>query len=198
MAGKFIVFEGLDGSGQSTQARLLAEKLRAEGRAVILGKEPTGDSKAGLEIAEVLAHRKSVTPKRLQELFVEDRQEHIHKIIMPALNNGAIFIEDRYVMSTYAFGMLDCDFSWLQSLNENFPQPDLTFVLKVRPETSLMRIAARGKPSELFEEKGKLEKISKIYENLASQMKGCYVIDCELPIAKVHAQVLQHLAGVLK
>jgi dTMP kinase len=198
MAGKFIVFEGLDGSGQSTQARLLAEKLRAEGRTVVLGKEPTEDSAAGREVTEVLTHKKSMPPEDLQKLFVEDRKAHLQNSILPALAAGAIVLEDRYSMSTFAFGSVDCDLEWLIELNQGLPWPDATFILKVRPEVSLARIAARGKPAEFFEKKEKLEKVAAAYDALAERFPNCFVLDGELPIEAVHAQVLQHLPGVLE
>ena len=198
MAGKFIVFEGLDGSGQSTQVKLLAEYLRGQGREVVLGKEPTQDSDAGREIVEVLTHKKKISSEKLQELFVIDRKEHLANSILPALQKGAIVVEDRYSMSTFAFGSVSCDLEWLIELNQGLPWPDATFILKVRPEVSLARIATRGKPEELFEKKEKLEKVSITYDLLAQRFPNCFVIDGERSIEEVHAQVLQHLAGVLE
>lgn len=198
MAGKFIVFEGLDGSGQSTQVRLLADKLTADGYEVVLGKEPTIDSAAGREIVEVLTHKKSMSPEDLQKLFVEDRKEHLQKTILPVVSAGKIFIEDRYIMSTLAFGSVGCDMEWLVELNKGLLWPDATFILKVRPEVSLARIAARGKPAELFEKKEKLEKVATAYDSLAKRFPKCFVLDGELSIKEVHAQVLQHLPEVLE
>lgn len=197
MAGKFIVFEGLDGSGQSTQVKLLAEYLRGEGREVEVGKEPTPDSAAGREITEVLAHKKSVSPQRLQELFVEDRRAHLGQSILPALAQGKVFVEDRYVMSTLAFGSLECDPEWLSAINKDFPWPDATFVLKVRPQVSLKRIAARGKSPELFEKEEKLGKVAAAYDALASRFPNCFVIDGEKSIEEVHDQVLQHVRKIV-
>lgn len=198
MAGRFIVFEGLDGSGQSTQVRLLAERLRADGRQVVLGKEPTSDSEAGREIIKALTHQITVSPKRLQELFTEDRRAHLNDVILPALASGAVVVEDRYSMSTFAFGSADCDLEWLIELNKEFPWPDATFILKVRPEVSLKRIAARGKPAELFEKQEKLEKVSAAYDLLARRFPGCIVLDGEGTIEEVQAQVLQHVLKVLE
>jgi dTMP kinase len=198
MAGKFIVFEGLDGSGQSTQARLLAEYLQNKGREVVLGKEPTKDSEAGREIIEVLTHRKSMPSEKLQELFVADRKAHLEAGILPALARDAIVLEDRYAMSTFAFGSVDCDLEWLIGLNKDFLWPDATFILKVHPEVSLERIAARGKPAELFEKKEKLEKVSATYDILAQRFPNCFVLDGERSIEEVHAQVLQHIQKILE
>ena len=198
MTGKFIVFEGLDGSGQSTQVRLLAEYLQAQGREVVLGKEPTMDSDAGKEIIEVLTHKKEMRPEKLQELFVIDRKEHLVNSILPALERGAIVVEDRYCMSTFAFGSVSCDLEWLIELNKGLPWPDATFILKVRPEVSLARISKRGKPAELFEKLEKLEKVNKTYGILAERFPKCFVIDGEKAIEEVHQDVLQRLPEVLE
>lgn len=198
MKGRFIVFEGLDGSGQSTQVKLLAEYLKARGREVVLGKEPTLDSAAGKEIVEVLTHKKDMEPEKLQELFVVDRKEHLVNAILPAIESGAIVVEDRYSMSTFAFGSVSCDLEWLIELNKGLPWPDATFILKVRPEVSLERISKRGKPAEFFEKLEKLEKVSKAYDILATRFPNCFVIDGEKSVEEVHVQVLQHLPGVLE
>ena len=102
--GKFIVFEGLDGSGQSTQAALLRDFLIKNGQEVVLTKEPTKDSLAGQKIREVLNKNTEVSPMYLQGLFAEDRKEHLDKVIVPALKNGMIVISDRYFFSSFAFG----------------------------------------------------------------------------------------------
>lgn len=198
MKGRFIVFEGLDGSGQSTQVKFLAEYLRAHGREVVLGKEPTTESAAGREIIEVLTHKKQMSPKELQELFVMDRKAHLENAILPALAEGKVFIEDRYVMSTLAFGSIACDPDWLRGLNKDFQWPDATIILKVRPEVSLERISGRGKPAELFEKQDKLEKVAAAYDRFATEFPNCFVVDGERTREEVHASVLQHLSGVLE
>ena len=86
--GKFIVIEGLDGSGQSTQAELLKNFLLKEGHKVVLTKEPTQDSEAGKKIKEVLGEAIKLESQLLQELFVEDRKEHLQNLIIPALKEG--------------------------------------------------------------------------------------------------------------
>jgi len=94
--GKFIVFEGLDGSGQSTQAGLLKDFLLEKGYEVILTKEPTIESEAGRKIRKVLDKKLNLSPKELQELFAQDRKEHLENIIIPALKQGKMVISDRY------------------------------------------------------------------------------------------------------
>ena len=111
--GKFIVFEGPDGSGQSTQAELLRVALWSKGRQVLVTKEPTKESEASKKISDALNKRISITPEEFQKLFVEDRRDHLLKTIIPALERGTFVISDRYFFSTLAFGALNCDLDWL-------------------------------------------------------------------------------------
>src|SRR3989344_2833400 len=131
--GLFIVFEGPDGAGTTTHAKLLAERLRKEGKEVVLTAEPT-EGKFGKEISEALtlkgAPGAAPTPKEIQQLFCSDRAEHVMMVIQPALDAGKIVISDRYVPSTLVYGEAqDLPLVWLKSLNTNFIQPDCTFLL---------------------------------------------------------------------
>ena len=197
MHGKFIVFEGLDGSGQSTQAKLLKEFFERQGKSVVMTKEPTAESDAGREIIEVIAKRKTAEPKTLQELFVEDRRAHLKNLILPALEKGDIVISDRYAMSTMAFGAIACDQEWLIEINKEFLWPDITFVLQVRPEVSMDRIHKRGKPEEFFETAEKLAKVSVNYKNLIPRFPNCFGIDGERSIEEVHKRVRAVVQKVL-
>lgn len=195
--GAFIVFEGLDGSGQSTQVRLLSEYLSGQGREVLTTKEPTQNSEAGREIIAVLTHQKTLPPLALQELFAVDRRHHLESEILPALKRGAVVISDRYRWSTYAFGSIDCELEYLMQLNEGFLEPDLTLFLRVRPEVSLERIAKRGKPIELFEKKEKLEKVCLNYDKLAAMFPQTIVLDGEQPIDAIHAEIVKKVEAIL-
>lgn len=186
--GTFIVFEGPDGSGQSTQAKLLAEYLKKQGKEVVLSKEPT-EGRFGVQIRKVLRGESKLGARELQELFVEDRKEHLESLILPALARGAVVVSDRYFFSTIAFGSLECDFEWLRDLNKEFPLPDLTFVLKVSPDVCLARIEERGGEKELFEAKEKLVRVNEAYQKLARLYKNVLCIDGEQPIEKVFADI---------
>jgi dTMP kinase len=195
--GKFIVFEGLDGSGQSTQVGLLAEYLTKIEREVLVTKEPTQDSAAGREILEVLTHQKTLEPLALQKLFAEDRKHHLDTLILPALARGTVVISDRYRWSTYAFGSINCDLEELMALNKSFPEPDITFYMRVSPEVSIQRITKRGKPVEFFEKKEKLEKVSIMYDKLIAMFPASEMIDGERPIPVVHQDIVARLEKIL-
>lgn len=199
--GKFIVFEGLDGSGQSTQAGLLKDFLIKKGFKVVLTKEPTLDSEAGKKIRKILDKKEEVTAEHLQEFFAQDRKEHLEKVIIPALKKGKIVISDRYFFSSFAYGKASgVDLEWLIKINEKFLLPDITFLLKVSPEICLERIEKRNKGKErtLFEEKEKLEKVWKVYEILLSRFKNIYLIDGEKPIEEVFKEILKIIEKDLK
>ncbi|MBI2623190.1 MAG: dTMP kinase [Candidatus Liptonbacteria bacterium] len=198
MPGKFIVFEGLDGSGQSTQTRLLAEFLTRKGREVVITKEPTGESEAGKKIREALAQRIVVTPRGLQELFAEDRQEHLERVILPALTEGKYVISDRYMFSSFAFGAIECDLEWLIELNREFPMPDLAFFLAISPEKAVSRIEKRGKPKELFEETEKLKKVDENYRKLLTRFPCMKLVNGEQSEEAVHAEVVKIVMPVLQ
>ena len=196
--GKFIVFEGPDGSGQTTQASLLEKYFSGLGKNVVLTKEPTLDSKAGLEIKDILNHEKESTPEDLQKLFAEDRKEHLEKVIIPALKEGSIVISDRYFFSTFAFGSLGADLEWLISINDDFILPDATFVLVVKPETSIERIAHRGIKSTLFEKLESLRKVMENYKNLGNRFENMFFIDGERPIGEIHKEIAEKAANILR
>lgn len=174
----FIVFEGLDGSGSTTQAKLLCEHLRENDLFVDHTSEPT-EQKIGKLIREVLQGQWKTSPEGLQLLFCADRGEHLHNFINPALAKGNFVVCDRYILSTIAFGCLSLDENWLKSLNQYFRKPDLTFLLDVNVQECLQRIESRGAEKELFEKKETLEKVWQNYQKLAQEDKNTFLINGE-------------------
>ena len=190
--GKFIVFEGLDGVGKSTQAELLKNFLIGQGYLVVLTKEPTLDSESGQKAREVLNKNTQVSPMYLQELFVQDRKEHLENLIIPALKEGKMAISDRYFFSTFAYGTADgLDLEWLIKINNEFLLPDLTFFLKVSPEICIQRIEEGGRAKTLFEKREKLKKVWQVYETLLNRFENIYLIDGEKSIENVFEEIKQ-------
>ena len=198
---RFIVFEGLDGSGQTTQAKLLKEFFLKKGLRSVLTKEPTLNSAAGQKIRKVLDKKIKLKPKELQKLFAQDRKEHLKKEIIPALKKGKIVISDRYFFSSFAFGGAQgLDLNWLTKINKQFLMPDLIFILKVRPEICIKRIKKRGKPETLFEVKEKLQKVWRIYENCPDYFKqmDIRIINGEKTIKQVFQTIKKIIIQKLK
>lgn len=185
--GFFIAFEGLDGSGCSTQAFFLKRHFMFKKRACLLTKEPTNNLIGGLIRGQLTKEWKS-SMECLQLLFAADRAHHLEKEINPTLLKNFVVISDRYKLSSIAFGSLESDVDWLIKINEKFKDPDLTILLKVSPETCIKRMKSR--PSfELFEEKKKLEKVWEVYERFVGG--NVILIDGEKPIEEVHNEVVQ-------
>lgn len=196
--GKFIVLEGLDGSGQSTQAGLLADFFIKNGKEIVLTKEPTQDSEAGRKIKKILTEKIETNPLELQKLYVQDREEHLTKVIIPALKQGKIVISDRYFFSTFAFGSAHgADLEELIEMNDNFLYPDLIFLLKVDAKVCIERIEKRADPRTLFEKQERLSKVAQVYEKLASRFKNIKVIDGEQSIEQVFEQVFERVKSYL-
>jgi dTMP kinase len=202
----FIVIEGTDGSGVSTQAERLERKLREEGREVYLTKEPT-DGPAGamirLALAKRLVHPKDISglqafePHTLALLFAADRMDHLYTDIIPKLNIGVTVISDRYYLSSYAFQGLGVDIEWLQEINARCLRPDLTIFLNVDSAICYKRIQRRRWHIELFEEQAKLEEVRqnylKVIQHLIWQKENIVIVDGNQPINVIHQQIFREV-----
>ncbi len=157
--GRFITFEGIDGSGKSTQARLLAEHLRANGRDVVLTREP-GGSPGAEEIRKLVLEgdpdRWSVETEVL--LFTAARRDHLERTIAPAVEAGKIVICDRFADSTRMYqGLGRADLRPVVDQLHTLMigrEPDVTVLIDMDPETGLERALARGDGEERFESFG--------------------------------------------
>lgn len=186
----FITFEGLDGSGSSTQAALLAANLQQKGVSVIQTKEPTTGT-IGKLVREYLQHKHQTSEEALQILFAADRADHLYKVVMPNLEMGRIVISDRYFLSSIAFGThSEESFKWLNQLYTTFKKPDLVFLLKVLPAECIKRIEKRGSEKELFEKEETLARVWRNYEKLAKLYDFVYVIDGMQSIEVIEKQIL--------
>jgi dTMP kinase len=167
LPGKLIVFEGIDGSGKSTQAKTLLRKLRARGLKAVLFREPTG-GKWGRLIREKAGQADSLTPEEELDLFVRDRREDVEKNLAPALADGKIVVLDRYYFSTIAYqGAKGIDPGRIRRINERFAlRPDIVFIIDVDPALGLSRIGGRKRREELFEREDYLVKVREIFHTL--------------------------------
>lgn len=166
--GALIVFEGLDGSGKSTQIRRLARRLEAAGHRVVETREPY-DCAAGRRIRAMARSGEPVAPEQELAWFVEQRAEHVRDVIAPALEQGVLVLCDRYFLSTVAYqGARGLDPARLLEESErDFPVPDLVVLLEIAPERGLGRVEQRGEPSEpVFEERAFQEKVGAVFGSL--------------------------------
>ena len=139
----FVTFEGVDGSGKSTQARLLAERLRSEGRDVVLTREPGGTA-AGERMREILLHGDALTPWAEASLFAAARAQLVEEVVRPALARGADVVADRYLDSSLAYqgiarGLGVEPVLELNMLATNGLMPDRTFLILLPPADAAAR-----------------------------------------------------------
>src|SRR3989344_1588238 len=188
MRTNFIAFEGLDGSGLTTQATLLRNFFLSRNRDVILTKEPT-DSLIGGLIRACLRKEWHTAPAVLQTLFAADRGHHLDTEIEPALKKGKIVICDRYILSTLAYGLLEVPLKSLLQLNEQFRKPNMTFIIDTQPKLCMDRIRRARPHIELFEDEARLLQIRKNYQSLRSQFPETFVIDGNRSVDEVYEDI---------
>lgn len=197
--GKFIVIEGLDGSGKSVQVDLLVNFLKSKGREVILTKEPTIESEAGRRIKKVLKKEITMESLALQSLYVQDRKEHLENKVIPALKEGKFVVSSRYAFSTFAYGGSEgLNVDHLIRLNKNFLLPDITIIIDVQPENCVKRIEDRGKSKEYFEELDTLRKVSEVYRKLPVMFENVFIVNGERLIPEVFEEVMKTVDQTLE
>ncbi|OGB75375.1 dTMP kinase [candidate division Kazan bacterium RIFCSPHIGHO2_01_FULL_49_10] len=187
---RFIVFEGIDGSGHTTQAKLLADYLAEHNASVWLTNEPTLFTEAGRNIKATLRGELPMPsdPLEFQKLYVEDRRIHVEEI-KQHLAGSEWVICDRYVPSTVAYGSgSGADYQTLLELNQQFPVPDTTFFLDVNPTVAVERVKGRGEAREFFEYEEKLSSIRQNYLRLMENYPHMKLINGEQGIADIAAQ----------
>jgi dTMP kinase len=195
--GKFIVIEGIDGAGSSTQTERVASYFKEIGKKFHITKEPTNSLIGGLIRGQLTSDWKS-SPECLQLLFSADRAHHLEKEIIPLLEKGVSVISDRYFFSTIAFGAMEVkNKDWLLQINEPFMLPDLIFLLKISPETAAKRIKDNRFSVELFEKKEKLAKTWQNYQKLAKEFKNVCIIDGEKTIQEISYEIVNKVKRIL-
>jgi len=194
----FVVLEGLDGCGTTTQTALLVKKLGQAGIQAVSTNEPT-DGSIGRFIRSVLQKKENVDPFTLALLFSADRNEHVNgkNGIIELAEAGKMVICDRYLFSSLAYQSLFMDFDTVAGLNRYYPLPEYLFYIDLSPEECQKRMAARGEAAELFERLELQRKIETNYKkSLAllscSDMKTT-VIDGRSSKEEIHRQICQVL-----
>lgn len=190
--GKFIVFEGIDGAGKSTQIGMLRDFLTARGRTVHTTAEPT-EGGTGQLLREALSGRTPRTGAEMAALFVLDRIEH-NKEIGALLAAGTDVICDRYYYSSLAYQGSICDYEWVRHMNCECPDirmPDICIFLDLAPSAALSRIQKRGTATEIYEKEETLTRVRntflRVFDTLPDPVA---IIDASRTADEVGADVL--------
>jgi dTMP kinase len=188
--GLFIVIEGIDGTGKSTQAKRLGEWFTAQGREVVLSREPTAGP-WGKKVRES-GDTGRLSPEDELLYFLNDRRQHVEELIAPSLAAGKVVILDRYYFSTMAYqGARGFDPAEIRRKNEAFaPVPDLLLIMDLGVDTALGRIGARGDITNEFEKRENLERCREIFLSLQYE-EFARVIDARGTPDEVAGQVLE-------
>jgi dTMP kinase len=202
-SGKFIVVEGIDGAGTTTQSALLRDALKMAGAECSLTREPTAGH-IGKLIRKFL--EKKINPLRdayqdekaerdvLSLLFTADRLDHLQREIEPALALGRHVVSDRYYHSTFAYQMKNAaHLKWLVEMNSKARTPDLTFFIDLPPAAALERMESRGK-RDLFETSEQLRRIRAAYKLAIKELSArghlIIIIDGRRAIDAIHNEML--------
>lgn len=196
----FIVFEGLDGSGKSTQINMLKEKLKLMGRKVSVTAEPTNSATGGL-IRDTLSNNYKREASELASLFLTDRISHnVNPVwgIKKFMSEGMDVISDRYYYSSFAYQSLGTDMEWIIDMNLNCPQvlkPDLCIFLDVDPKRCKHRIDSERTHVEIFEndENTMVEirsRFFKVFRRL-NEIENIEIVDANRPINVVSDEILR-------
>ncbi len=174
--GKFIVLEGIDGSGKSTQIQYLTEKLMQHGILCYPTMEPT-DSPIGSLIHQIMIGRIKTDNKVIAALFVADRLDHLLNDvngIVPKIQEGVTIVSDRYYFSSFAYHSIDMPMEWVIQANQQCMEilkPTVSIFIDVEPDVAIGRIAKNRFHQELFEKKSRLIKVREKYLEAFEKLK---------------------------
>jgi dTMP kinase len=192
--GKFIVFEGIDGSGKGTQIKKLEDFFERNGIKTLITCEHTRDLPVGKLIEATVTGGEKMDPLSLQLCFVADRRDHYKKVVGPALEKGEFVISDRYYGSTVAYTEEEYKQMMLE-LNENVvPKANLTFFLDINADTAIKRIDNGRSSKTIFEKKEKLEQCRRSYLWFCEKMgDNVVVIDGNREADIIHQDIIKNL-----
>jgi dTMP kinase len=203
--GRFVVLEGLDGAGTTTQALLLATALRRAGHRVVLTREPS-TGPVGVLLRQALGRRgrlpvrQRLSDAALALLFAADRLHHLASTVEPGLAAGAIVISDRYALSSLAYQGRVLGQPWVEALNVRARAPDLTLFLEVRPRVAEARRRLRGGRHERFDDAQTQASVARAYGAVMRRHARAHHvrwIDGELGVDAVAAQLEKAVARLV-
>ena len=197
--GRFIVFEGIDGAGKTTQINLLAKYLSEQGRAVYCTAEPTESVSGGL-LRDALSGVTRRTVCEMAAMFVFDRINHnVNPVngIQKMLNDGFDVICDRYYYSSLAYQGSGTDSEWVSGMNLNCPEimrPDVCIFLDLTPEQSMARINRNRATQEIYENEEKLTQVRNQFYRVFEQLRerdNIQIVDVYRSVEDIHRNIVE-------
>jgi dTMP kinase len=198
--GRFVVLEGLDGTGKSTQVARLAKRLAAEGFSAVVTREP-GATAVGAAIREIVLGEEDLAPHTEALLVAADRAEHVARVVRPALEAGSVVVSDRYTPSSLAYqgrgrGLGVEEVERLSRWSTGGLEPDLVVVLDVDDETLAGR---RERPGDRIENgpAGFRDEVARAYREMAGARAGWVVVDGKGTVDEVADRIWEAVRPVL-
>ncbi|MFO0679815.1 MAG: dTMP kinase [Polyangiaceae bacterium] len=201
--GRFVVLEGIDGAGTTTQAAMLVSALKRRGRAALGTREPS-DGPIGSMIRQVLSGRIVGAEGRapgwatMALLFAADRMDHVETVVEPFLAQGGDVVSDRYDASSLAYQSVTSGaggsgtVEWIRSLNKHARRPDLTIVVEVSSEVAADRRKARGEADQIYDQNEVQKALATFYGMLPEHLPQdrIVLVDGTGTVDATHARIL--------
>ncbi len=208
--GRFVVIEGIDGAGTTTQTGLLVAALKREGRAALSTREPS-DGPVGALIRQILTGRVVGVEGRVPGwstmalLFAADRMDHVETTIEPFIESGGIVVSDRYDASSLAYQSVTSGagggdtVEWIRALNVHARRPDLTIVVEVSHRVAAERRAARGEADQVYDQNEVQKALAEFYSQLPNHLPKdrIVLVDGNGSVAETHAKILAAVHAAL-
>lgn len=201
----FIVFEGIDSSGKTTQAQLLKEYFIASKEQAVISPEPSNGIignliRQALKQRIVFSKEQRLFDEQMAYLFAADRHDHLYNDVdgvFKLIKDSYHVISTRYYFSSLAY---NCDtveqFEFIKKLNDRFPNPDLTIYIDIPIEVSLLRLQERSL-QEIYETKAKLTKVRQQYQQIFAEYNGrAIAIDGTQDTQEIHRQIIENIISV--
>lgn len=196
--GKFIVFEGIDGSGKSTQIKLLADALAECGKECVRTLEPTFGIAGGV-LHKILSGEVKADPRVIASLFVSDRLDHLlneENGICGELEKGRTVLCDRYCFSSYAYQSVDVPLEWVIDSNRictEILKADCTVFIDISPEKAMERINLNRESTEIYENVERLSRVRGVYFDMFDRFaenENVFIVDGDAPVEKISAEII--------
>jgi dTMP kinase len=206
--GMYVVIEGIDGSGKTTQVERVSEYFSEQGREVVRTREPRkSEGLIGELVQKILHGQTKIPPVAFQYLFSADREMHHEELVIPSLKAGKVVVSDRGFWSAIPYGLLDRKSELSEnsmqymlaaqsilSMYHQFMIPDFTFYLDIPLEIAMARLSKKGEEKEIYEEEGKLERIVSGYQWLLKEFPREFtVIEGTRGVEEVTKEIIKNL-----